>query len=49
MIESIGRDQIVLGVANDQVREKLLLKTNLTLTGACSIVRASESASSQLT
>jgi hypothetical protein len=49
VIESIVRDQIVLGVANEQVREKLLFKSGLTLAKACNIVRACESASSQLT
>ena len=49
MIESIVRDQIVLGVASEQVREKLPLESGLTLTKACNIVRACESASSQLT
>jgi hypothetical protein len=49
VIESIVRDQIVLGVANEQVREKLLFESGLTLAKACNIVRACESASSQLT
>ena len=45
---SILRDQIVLGVASDQVREKLLYEGGLTLTSACAIVRACESSSLQL-
>ena len=49
IVESILRDQIVLGVANEQVREKLLFEAELSLAKACSIVRACESASSQLT
>ena len=49
VIESMVRDQIVLGVANEQVREKLLFESGLTLAKACNIVRACESASSQLT
>jgi hypothetical protein len=48
VFESIVRDQIVLGVENKQVREKLLFETDLTLAKACSIVRAFQSASSQL-
>ena len=49
VIESVLRDQIVLGVASEQVREKLLFETNLKLAEACDIVRACESASSKLT
>jgi hypothetical protein len=49
VIESVLRDQIVLGVASEQVREKLLFETNLKLAEACNIVRACESASSKLT
>lgn len=45
---SVLRDQIVLGVASDLVREKLLYENGLTLPSACSIVRACESSSSQL-
>ncbi|KAI9554977.1 putative uncharacterized protein K02A2.6-like [Daphnia sinensis] len=48
VVNSILRDQIVLGVASDAVREKLLYEHGLSLAGACSIVRACESSSSQL-
>lgn len=47
-VSSILRDQIVLGVASDAVREKLLYDHGLPLPGACAIVRACESSSSQL-
>ncbi len=40
VINSVLRDQIVLGVASDLVREKLLFERNLTLPSACAIVRA---------
>jgi hypothetical protein len=49
VIESIVPEKIVLGVANEQGCEKLLFDTGLTLTKACNIVRACESASSQPT
>lgn len=49
IVESLLRDQIVLGVANEQVREKIFFLEELSLAKACSIVRACESASSQLT
>ncbi len=49
VIESVLRDQIVLGVASEQVREKILFETDLKLAEACNIVRACESASSKLT
>ena len=44
------RDQVVglLGVASDLVRDKLLYENSFTLAGACAIVRACESSSSQL-
>jgi hypothetical protein len=48
VVNSILRDQIVLGVASDPVREKLLYETNLSLAGACGIVRACEASASQL-
>ena len=38
--ESIVRDQIVLRVASEQVRKKTLFENNLTLAGACRLVRA---------
>jgi hypothetical protein len=46
--DSVLCDQILLGVASDLVREKLLYENGITLTSACSIVRACESSSSQL-
>jgi hypothetical protein len=48
VIKSVLRDQIVLGVASDVVREKLLYDQGLTFASACAIVRACESSSSQL-
>ena len=49
VIEPVLRDQIVLGVASEQVREKLLFETDLKLKEAWNISRACESASSKLT
>lgn len=46
--DSILRDQIVLVVASDLVREKLPYERGITLADACSILRACESSSSQL-
>lgn len=48
LVSSIIRDQIVLGVASDAIREKLLFESTLSLLNACSIVRACESSASQL-
>lgn len=47
-VNSILRDEIVLGVSSDTVREKLLYEHGLSLTSTCAIVRACESSSSQL-
>ena len=47
-IKSVLRDQIVLGVVGDIVREKLLYDHMLTFASACAIVPACESSSSQL-
>ena len=47
-VDSVLRDQIVLGVADPLVREKLLYERNLTLANACEIVRACESSKAQL-
>lgn len=48
VVKSVIRDQIVLGVANDNVREKLLFESSLSLESACAIVRACEASSMQL-
>ena len=48
-VEAMLRDQIVLGVADPLVREKLLFEQNLLLAKACDIVRACESSKAQLT
>lgn len=48
VVKSVIRDQIVLGVANDSVREKLLFESSLSLESACAIVRACEASSMQL-
>ena len=47
--DSVLRDQIVLGVADPLVREKLLFEKDLLLIKACDIVRACESSKAQLT
>ena len=47
-VDSVLRDQIVLGVADSLVREKLLYEKNLSLDKACEIVRACESSKAQL-
>ncbi|XP_045034359.1 uncharacterized protein LOC123475560 [Daphnia magna] len=47
-VDSVLRDQIVLGVADPLVRAKLLYERNLTLDKACEIVRACESSKAQL-
>ena len=46
--ESMLRDQIVLGIFDESVREKLLVEKDLTFAKACEIVRACEAAKSQL-
>ena len=46
--DSMLRDQIVLGILDPTVREKLLIETDLTFAKACEIVRACEAARSQL-
>lgn len=48
VVNSVLRDQIVLGVASEAVREKLLYEGALTLPAACAIVRACEASSAQL-
>ena len=48
-VDSVLRDQIVLGVADPLVREKLLFEKDLLLVKACEIVRACESSRAQLT
>jgi hypothetical protein len=48
VIKSVLRDQIVLGVTSDVVREKLMYDHGFTFVSACAIVRACESSSSQL-
>lgn len=48
-VDSLLRDQIVLGVADPLVREKLLYENDLKLDKACDIVRACESSKAQLT
>ncbi len=47
-VDSVLQDQIVLGVADPLVREKLLYEKDLLLTTACEIVRACESSKAQL-
>ncbi|XP_046459591.1 uncharacterized protein K02A2.6-like isoform X4 [Daphnia pulex] len=47
-VDSVLRDQIVLGVADPYVREKLLYEKDLLLATACEIVRACESSKAQL-
>ncbi|XP_045028011.1 uncharacterized protein LOC123471141 [Daphnia magna] len=47
-VDSVLRDQIVLGVADPLVREKLLFEKDLLLNTACEIVRACESSKAQL-
>jgi hypothetical protein len=47
-VDSVLRDQIVLGVADPLVREKLLYEKDLQLATACEIVRACESSKAQL-
>jgi hypothetical protein len=47
--ESVLRDQIVLGIADPLVREKLLFEKDLLIVKACEIVRACESAKLQQT
>ena len=46
--DSMLRDQIVLGILDPTVREKLLIEKDLTFAKACEIVRACEAARSQL-
>ena len=46
--ESMLRDQIVFGIIDPTVREKLLFEKDLTFAKACEIVRACEAAKSQL-
>lgn len=48
VVNSILRDQIVLGVASDHIREKSLYEAGLSLASACTIVRACESSAIQL-
>ena len=48
-VESVLRDQFVLGVADPLVREKLLYENDLKLAKACDIIRACEASKSQLT
>jgi hypothetical protein len=48
-VESVLRDQLVLGVADPLVREKLLYENDLKLAKACNIIRACEASKSQLT
>jgi hypothetical protein len=48
VVNSLLRYQIVLGVASDPIREKLLYETGLSLASACAIVRACESSAIQL-
>lgn len=47
-VESVLRDQVVLGVADSQTREKLLFEKTLTLAKACDIVRSCEASRAQL-
>lgn len=47
-VDSVLRDQVVLGVADPLVREKLLYENDLKLDKACDIVRACESSKAQL-
>ncbi|XP_045024072.1 uncharacterized protein LOC123469327 [Daphnia magna] len=47
-VDSVLRDQIVLGVADPLVRDKLLFEKDLLLNTACDIVRACESSKAQL-
>ncbi|XP_032791650.1 uncharacterized protein K02A2.6-like [Daphnia magna] len=47
-VESVLRDQIVLGVPDSQTREKLLFEKSLDLAKACDIVRACEASRAQL-
>jgi hypothetical protein len=48
-VESVLRDQVVLGVADSQTREKLLFEKTLDLSKACDIVRSCEASRAQLT
>ncbi len=48
-LDSVLRDQIVLGINNPLVREKLLYEKELLLDKACEIARACESSKAQLT
>jgi hypothetical protein len=48
-IESVLRDQLVLGVADPLVREKLLYENDLKLAKACDVIRACETSRNQLT
>ena len=48
-IESVLRDQLVLGVADPLVREKLLYENDLKLAKACDVIRACETFKNQLT
>ncbi|XP_045032697.1 uncharacterized protein K02A2.6-like [Daphnia magna] len=48
-VESVLRDQVVLGVADSQTREKLLFEKTLDLAKACDIVRPFEASCAQLT
>jgi hypothetical protein len=47
-VESVLRDQIVLGVADSQTRENFLFEKSLDLAKACDIVRACEASRAQL-
>ena len=47
-VDSVLLDQIVLGVADPLIREKLLFEKYLLLDTACEIVRACESSKTQL-
>ncbi|XP_045024067.1 uncharacterized protein LOC116923346 [Daphnia magna] len=48
-VESVLRDQVVLGIVDTQTREKLLFEKSLDLAKACDIVRACEASRAQLT
>lgn len=47
-VETVLRDQLVLGVADPLIREKLLYENDLQLAKACDIVRACEASKAQL-
>jgi hypothetical protein len=48
-IESVLRDQLMLGVADSLVREKLLYENDLKLAKGCVVLRACETSRNQLT